>query len=478
MDSGPAIENGQALSIFQKLAYSLGNFAQGVGPAIVVGWLQYFYTKSENTINGVVIAGGAAFLSYTAFGLIAGAARMMEAISNPLIGYLSDKTRTRFGRRKTWIVFFTPLMALSFVGLWFPLYPRAHYLNGIYLAVLLGLFWLSFAGVVGPYLSLLPEITPYIRERIKLSEIMGYFEVAGFLVSTIVAGKVIEIFSGGVDIGVFHLIDGYKFLAIIVGLLIVVCFYWSIRFVSETPHSTAKEVPFNFPDAVKNTFKNRLFAPYVLSVSFFRIGIDSVIISMPYLVVKILGKKEDLAGLLQGAVIIFSVLLFPLVSSLSTRFGKKIIYLTGLLGFSMGLPLIFFTGRNPILGAFILKCLEPLGLSFQDPLGSAQIAHIIIVLLVISFPISTAFVLPRPIFADVVDVDEQLTGYRREAMYNGMEGIISKSAAAVVPVFTTQLFAMFGATSAKPLGILLVGPVAGVLVFLGFVAFLRYPLKK
>ena len=478
METVSTMEKGRALTLFQKLAYSLGNFAQGVGPAIVVGWLQYFYTKTETTSSGVVTATGAAFLSYTAFGLIAGAARMMEAVSNPVIGYLSDRTRTRFGRRKSWIIFFTPVMALTFTGIWFPVYPTAHYANGIYLAVLLGLFWLSFAGVVGPYLSLLPEITPYIEERIKLSEIMGYFEVAGFLVSTVVAGKVIAAFSAGVDIGSYHLMDGYKLLAIVIGVLILVCFYLSIRFVHETPHSTAKEVPFSFTDAVRNTFRNKLFGPYVLSVAFFRIGIDSVIISMPYLVVNVLGKKEDLAGLLQGAVIIFSVLLFPLVSFLSTRFGKKIIYLIGLLGFSLGLPLIFFTWSRPLLGTLALRCAELFGATFQDPFASAQIAHIVIILLLISFPISTAFVLPRPIFADVVDFDERLTGYRREAMYNGMEGIVSKTAAAIVPIFTTQLFAIFGATSARPLGILLVGPVAGLFVFLGFVAFVPYPLKK
>ncbi len=457
--------------------YSLGNFAQGVGPAVVIGWLQYFYTKSEFTLDGNIVREGNAFLSYAAFGFIAGGARLMEAVSNPVYGYISDRTKSRRGRRKPFIMFLAPVLAFSFVAMWFPLYPVAHLINGVWLALMLGIFWLSYAGVVGPYLSLLPEITPYQDERIKLSEIMGYFEVGGMLVATIGAGMVIEGFSGGLNLGIIRIADGYKVLAITVGIMTLVCFWFSIRYITETPHSSSKEVPFNFTEAVRYTFRNSLFKPYVASVAFFRIGIDSVIISMPYMIVKVLGKKEDLAGIMQGVVIVFSLILFPVVSKLSTKYGKKIIYNLGLLGFAIGLPLLFFTGSVPFFGKITIGILSLFGIIFENRLIAEQMAHLIVILGIISFPISTAFVLPRAIFADVVDNDEKGTGYRREAMYNGMEGIISKSAAAIVPVITTQLFSIFGATSDRPMGILLVGPVAGLLVFFGFLAFQKYPLK-
>ncbi|MGC9043014.1 MAG: MFS transporter [Myxococcota bacterium] len=470
--------SGNALSLFQKIMYSLGNFAQGVGPAIVIGWLQYFYTKSESTPDGNIIKEGTAFLSYSAFGFIAGGARLMEAISNPIYGYISDRTRSRWGRRKPFVIFLAPVFAFTFIAMWFPIYPTAHIVNGVWLALMLGIFWLSYAGVVGPYLSLLPEITPYQDERIKLSEIMGYFEVAGMLVATIVAGVVIEGLSDGLNIGFIRIADGYKALAIIVGIITLLCFWLSIRFINETPHSESKEVPFNFLEAIKHTFKNQFFVPYVASVAFFRIGIDSVIISMPYMVVKILGKKEDLAGIMQGAVIVFSLILFPLVSRLSTKYGKKVIYNLGLLGFAIGLPLFYFIGSTPFLGNMIISVLSVTGIRFDNSLFASQMVHLIIILGIIAFPISTAFVLPRAIFADVVDNDERKTGYRREAMYNGMEGIISKTAAALVPVITTQLFTVFGATADRPMGILLVGPVAGLLVFFGFLSFLKYPSKE
>ncbi|HEY3359446.1 MAG TPA: MFS transporter [Polyangia bacterium] len=475
--AAPPVE-GRALSLFQKIMYSLGNFAQGVAPAIVVGWLQYYYTKTETNLDGVVKAGGAALLTYAAFGYIAGGARMMEAVANPVVGYLSDRLRTRWGRRKPFVVALTPILAVTFALVWFPPSAVPGPANAVWLALLLGLFWLAYAGVVGPYLSLLPEITPFLRERINLSTIMGLLEVAGFLVSTMAAGAIIEAFKDGVRVGPLAFGDGYKLLAIAVAVLTFACVLLSVRWVAETPHNAAKEVPFHFGAAVRHTFRNRLFMPYVLSVSFFRIGIDSVIVAMPYLVVKVLGKKEDLAGLLQGVVILLSAALFPVVGLLAARYGKKRIYLVGLAGFALGLPLLFFIGKAPFLGLGLVKLLGALGVSFAAPFAAAQIAHIIVVLVVIAFPIATSFVLPRAIFADVVDQDETLTGYRREAMYNGMEGIMSKTAAASVPLVTSQLFAHFGASTAQPLGILLIGPVAGVLVLGGLIGFLRYPLKQ
>ena len=144
------------------------------------------------------------------------------------------------------------------------------------------------------------------------------------------------------------------------------------------------------------------------------------------------------------------------------------------------LPIIETHARQDSFPMELIPEMGELGLfgaSFANPFGAAQIAHILVVLLVISFPIATRFVLPRAIFADVVDEDEKLTGYRREAMYNGMEGIVSKTAAALVPLITTQLFRAFGAEPGHNLGVLLVGPVAGVFVFLGLIAFLRYPLR-
>ena len=82
----------------------------------------------------------------------------------------------------------------------------------------------------------------------------------------------------------------------------------------------------------------------------------------------------------------------------------------------------------------------------------------------------------RVLIADVIDADFARTGLRREAMYFGMQGLMTKVSYGVGPLVATQLFTSFGNTSEHPLGILLCGPVAGGLALLGWFAFRRYPL--
>jgi GPH family glycoside/pentoside/hexuronide:cation symporter len=91
--------------------------------------------------------------------------------------------------------------------------------------------------------------------------------------------------------------------------------------------------------------------------------------------------------------------------------------------------------------------------------------------------VGALLVLGRVLIADVIDEDEKRTGLRREAMYFGMQGLLTKVSFGVGPLLATQLFAWFGNTADEPLGILLCGPVAGVLALLGWAAFRRYPLE-
>jgi GPH family glycoside/pentoside/hexuronide:cation symporter len=82
------------------------------------------------------------------------------------------------------------------------------------------------------------------------------------------------------------------------------------------------------------------------------------------------------------------------------------------------------------------------------------------------------------IIADVIDHDETITGFRREAIYFGVQGLLLKSGIGVSALILTLLLDVFGKTPAEPLGVTLAGPVAGVIAFIGFLVFLKYPFQK
>ncbi len=460
------------LSLMQKISYATGLMGFSMPTAVVMGWLLYFWADNDPS------TGKSAFVTAAAFGTIQMVGRVVDAIADPLIGHWSDHAHTRFGRRIPFIIGFTPMLAICFALMWFPPAETPGMANNIYLAVLSSLFWIAFTGVVAPYLSLLPEITPYNHERLTTSEIMAYFEVLSMIVGTVVVGQVIE---AGKESG-FSLLgigfdNGFTFLAVIVAIVMCILLPFSVSMVKENPYSDAKNVQLGFFRSMQETFKNPAFPPYVISVSFFRIGVDVIVAAIPFLVTKVLFMGEAVAGALQGVIVLLAAALFPLVSWLSKKYGKRLIYLIGQFSFGSILPLVGLTTILPIFGYLLWPILQAFGVSFENPDTGLRFSHCLVVFILATFAVATSYVLPRAIYTDVIDHDEERTGFRREAMYNGMEGLITKFAAGLAMILLTQLFTWFGSTAENSLGILLSGPAAGVLLFLGFVAFLKYPFK-
>jgi GPH family glycoside/pentoside/hexuronide:cation symporter len=90
-------------------------------------------------------------------------------------------------------------------------------------------------------------------------------------------------------------------------------------------------------------------------------------------------------------------------------------------------------------------------------------------------PVSTIFVVPDAIVAAVSDLEERLSGQRREAMYFGAQGFVLKLALGLSTVITGGLLDSFGKTAEQPLGIQLTGPVAALFTIIGAIIFFGYP---
>jgi glycoside/pentoside/hexuronide:cation symporter, GPH family len=443
------MSRGSVLSFAEKLTYSTAELCTSLAPMIVSGWLLYFYTSGE--VDGVK------WVSYGAFGLILMMGRLVDSVADPLIGYWSDTTKSRWGRRLPFMFWGAPLLALAFVLLWFPPFEPQSFGNNVYLAAVLGLLWFAYTVVVAPYLSLLPEITPYDSERLSVSAFMGIFDIIAVLLATLVFGILLDVIPDGLTIGPLVFTDRFKVLAIPIGIIVLLSAWTPLINIREKPYAENKNIDMGFVESYVETMKNPSFPVYLVAVSALRISIDVVVAAIPFLAKFVLGKDEATAGILQGIVVLLAAVLFPLVTYLSNRYGKKKIFLLSMIWF--GLDMLLFG----LIGYF----------SIGDPFWQA-----VVVLVLAAFPVSVQFVLPRPILADIIDVDEERTGFRREATYNGMEGLITKFAAGIAGLITTQLFLNFGAETGNSLGILLCGPASAVILIIGFFGFRPYPIDK
>ena len=110
---GPEAAPGARLSIAQKLTYSLPQVGINITGIMIAQWLTYFYLPPEGGTRPRLV-------SAAVFAGLMFAGRLVDAVADPLIGYWSDRTRSRWGRRMPFIVLGTPLLAVSFAAIWFP----------------------------------------------------------------------------------------------------------------------------------------------------------------------------------------------------------------------------------------------------------------------------------------------------------------------------------------------------------------------
>ncbi|HUT55697.1 MAG TPA: MFS transporter [bacterium] len=439
------------LTLGQTFAYAAGVIPASYSPALIVGWLMYFYYPGEG--KGTIYMGLGAFVVVQFIG------RLMDSVSDPLVGYFSDQTRSRWGRRIPYIIFGTPFVALTMALMWYPLTDHPSMANNLWLAGNLLVFWLAYTVVVAPHLSLLPEIAPGTKERNKVGGWLGVGDVIGMLLGAAVFGMVIGAVGkmpDGLHLGPLHFPDGFKFVGVVSAAGILVLFYLTWWFIREKPHDASKEVQFNFYRAVRETLKNPTYPHYLVMIALLRMLVDLIFVLLPYYVTRRLHLGEGFAGALSGAIIVGAVIFFPLVIWGANRYGKKRVFSLGLLTFSCFIPLCIAVPFLPLAG------------------DTARMAAAVGVFALLAPGAAAFIVLQRVIITDIMDFDEKITGYRREAMYNGIEGLITKFAAGVAPMIAALNFALFRMDT----GILTAFAMDALITLCAYLIFRPYPIEK
>jgi len=431
---------GRALSLGQKLIYAAGNLPAAMTIAMIDTYIVYFYAPPE---KDVVEKGLPVFLPVFLAGVINALRYVSNAVCDPLVGWWSDRTRSRMGRRRPFILYGTIFLSLVLVLLWFPPVRGISHTNTIYLGMLMLAFGFLYPLVVNPYLGLMPEITPFLKERISLSGLMGYAEIIGRVIAQVVAGFVISYFVTHPSKIAGFALDGYKLMAVVAAVITCLIYFIMVAKIKEIPHEGKKEVPFDIFRSVAEVFRNPAFIPYIAIIATFILASNLLIMITPFFGTQLMGVSIDLAGALLGILLLVAGLFFPLCIWVADRIGKKQTFVIAMFWFALATPLFVLVkllpGINPKIFGFVLY-------------------------FIVAPPVSAVLVLQRPMISDVIDYDEKLTGYRRESMYMGAEGLITKLAWAASFLIAPGLMKLLGNTADHPWGILLNGPVAAVLL--------------
>ncbi len=365
-----------------KLAFGAPSFA-GAGMAIpIVIHLTIFYSD-------VVLVP----LGYIA--LVKAVARAFDALTDPLMGWLTDHTQSRWGRRRPWMLVGAPLAALAFLMLFSP--PATLSPTGAiwWLAVSYTLYYLFHTVYEIPHGGLGPELTLDYRERISLFGWRVPFLVGGTLVAAVLPPFLIDM-TGGQR-------AGYTAFAVIFGILLSLLYLNLVANVRERP-DFANRQPNPLVPGVRRVMRNRAFR--VLLGVYVASSVTGAIpgLMMPYFTKYVLqpDNPDQWLAIFLGIYFGSGFICLPIWIFLARRFGKKFAWLCSFIpGISGSLAIFFLLGPGDLMATAAILVWT----------GSA---------------FSAGMFLGPSMQADVIDYDELYTGKRREAQYNGLWSVMTK----------------------------------------------------
>ncbi len=444
------IEAHEKLSVFQRITYGMGNLGGNFINLTFSMWVFKRYCPPEG--EGATLIP----ILWLSYALMAG--RVVDAIADPLIGFWSDRTRTRWGRRIPFMAVGGLPLCVIFMLIWTPpisIFPANSIPLFVYLCAIMGALWFLFTVVLCPYLALMPEVAVSSEDRVNLSVYQSVF---------------LMVSSGVAMIGAPFIVESYGFvtMGIIFGGLALIGLYAPVFTVKEKYTPKNRNDDYGIFTALKWSFSNKPFLVYISSNIFCQIGLNAIIMSMAYIVTILLGKPDSYVGIIMAGTGVVSVISFFAMNSLSGKIDKAKIYRTGILTMAILLPSLWVFGRFDV-------SLNLAFLGIDYVVSELVIAFAVITLT--GFPVAALMLLPSPILSDIIDIDELKTGERREAMYFGAQGLLQKAGVGLSGAMMGALFNKFGYSPDNHLGLDLLGPVAGGLVLIGYIIFLWYPLN-
>lgn len=446
------------LSLLRRFAYALGAAGFQITDRIVVA-IAIFYYLPPGDSDLVPQVGTEQFLGVlTAFGAARLLGGLIDSLADPLVGWASDRSRSRFGRRRVFLLAGVGPMVLAPVLLFFPPGAPGSLLNFVWLTALLAIYYTFFTAYVGPYLALLPEIAAGEHERVRLATLMA-------IVGVVIVGLYASGWLAGVEAGRRWLgLDTEQSLRIVVVASSVValalCFGPIVAIDERRLVRTAAALPMR--TAIATTLRNRPFLVYLGAQILFVFGITMIGPMGPYYAIAIAGREEGFAALLALAPGPGVFLGFWLIGHVSRRFGPK---------------------RTLVTCAATLGVLFSLqGLLVPDVPGGPHDRRNLFILFGVGalwgVPAAGFMVLPHVVLGQLIDLDAARTRAHRAAMYFGAQGLLTKWVYGLSTALLSWLFIAFGNSSDRATGVLLVGPIAGASCLASACVYALYPERR
>ena len=395
-----------SLSIGQKAGWGLAD----MGIVVFVIVKQLLILAFMNSFLGIPIA---------IAGAVTTAVLVFDIISDPIIGYFSDKTVSRFGRRAPWMLIGSVVLALAMIGLF--AVPESFNINAslIWVIIFFLISTLGFTMVSIPYGAMAGEMTLDKKERSSMTAWRMAFASLGILIG----GALIPILAGDTR-------SGYTFATICIAPLIILSIWFSVFFTRKTPRTLVPSQQ-NFSYILRLVLSNRAFITLVILYGIMTLAIALITAGLPFAAMYLILDDGNslLSGVAKGlgtlslmfaAFVLGSIISQAMWVRLSNLYGKVAAQIIGIVCYIALLIFIFFSLPNYnvtlIAGLFILAGMTN---------GSYQ-------------------QIPWALYPDLMDVTREETGESIEGAFSAVWLFGQKVANAISPLVLGFILSMYG----------------------------------
>jgi GPH family glycoside/pentoside/hexuronide:cation symporter len=431
-------------------------FSVGYGGATIIGTVTglatYFYVPPESgQANFPQYLSNDTVLGFTIFGIITFVSGLLPTILGPFVASWSDRSKSRLGRRRVFMVAsFIPIAVLSYM-IFTPPVDHVSAVNAWYLLAIMMLLnvFRSLSGVSG-------AIAPEFGTSSKIIMYFSTFGSVGWILGYLVGSQVIYVIKdafasqGMTTLDAFHITAG---LLIAIGFLISI---FQFAVIDEKKYGSGMSSSIKLWPALKKAFANRQYVTYILANQVYAWGDGIFNAGLVYYVTVNYRLPEYMMTVFGAALIGISLLLYPLVNIAARKFGKKKTFLAAL--------------------AIMTVCMVLFAFPDITPLDRLVVAWIIVGL--VSVYSAVTGIIPGAIINEIIREDCIRTGIPSEASYNAAGGLITAIPAGLPGLIIPSML-LLGKSPENHAGVTLVALVCGAcLLAAGILIAFIYKEKK
>ena len=433
--------------------FAVGQFGWSVLAALISSWLVNYYQPDLATQQAgqpIFIPQGLAVLGVvTILGAITAFGRIFDAVTDPLIASLSDRCRSRAGRRIPFMRAAAVPFALSCIFTFWSPVGHESWGNAAFLFVMLMLFYLFMTIYCTPYNALIPELGSDQKTRMAISTSISFTYIAGMAVAYLA-----PVIWGALQGAGLARVTAIRLTFTVLALIGMACMFVPVFTIREKDYvavAPAKSTAFR---SLAATFHNRDFQVFVASDIADFLGITMFQTALPFFVTSLLKLDESMSTVYFVLMTALSVLFYVPINRLTPKFGKKKLILFAFCVFTLSfLYTALFGSRLPI-----------------PPAAQGYI------LCVVAAPAMAIFgILPQAVVADISECDALETGENRSGMFFAARTFAFKVGQSVAMLLVTA-FATIGQETGA--GYRITAVAAAAVCVLGGVLFMLYNEKK